>query len=390
MIRKYQNRKTVIYFVLIIEIMLLISCIVSLVKPLDKYEYMEDKLIAPKAVFLEQFMGEDRNGYYIDNSLRTEGEELGEYTIATPAIDLKKGSYEIKIRYKTAINECTYMIDSESNFPHLKVGRKDIALSPDEQECIFTIESDVNVEGCAVKVKFPGYNYIFVDEISIYETMSWKVKHLITVLSLVLLINSLWLMRRKNPDVFKKELAIYVLLGACVVFASQPVFSPYLYSGHDLEFHLNRIEGVKESLQAGIFPARMHYKSIGGAGYPVSVFYGDVLLYIPAILRIFGWSVQSAYKIYIVMINLLSSSIMYKVLKDIFKDKWIGIIGTFIYIMAPYRLECIYLRAAVGEYTALCFYPIIVYALYRIYGEKEESSKYNWIYLSIGFSVIFT
>ena len=184
----------------------------------------------------------------------------------------------------------------------------------------------------------------------------------------------------------RKKIAIWILLGACVLLASQPVLAAYLYYGHDLQFHLNRIEGIKESLQAGIFPVRMHYETLGGAGYPVSVFYGDALLYIPALLRILGCSVQLSYQIYIVMINTLTSVIMYKVLKNIFKDEWIGIIGTFIYIMAPYRLECIYLRAAVGEYTALCFYPLIVYALYRIYRDKEDLNKYNWLYLSIGFS----
>lgn len=178
---------------------------------------------------------------------------------------------------------------------------------------------------------------------------------------------------------------MWILLSACVVLASQPAFASYLYYGHDLQFHLNRIEGIRESLLAGIFPVRINYGTMGGAGYPVSVFYGDIFLYIPALFRIFGCSVQLSYQLYIVMINLLTCAIMYLVLKDIFKDEWIGVIGTFVFLMAPYRLECIYLRAAVGEYTALSFYPLIVYALYRIYMDKEENNTHNWIYLSIGF-----
>lgn len=176
------------------------------------------------------------------------------------------------------------------------------------------------------------------------------------------------------------------MLGSFVILASQPAFSPYLYWGHDLEFHLNRVEGIKDSLLAGIFPARMHHEILGGAGYPVSIFYGDVLLYFPAILRVLGWPVQSAYQMYIIMVNLLTCIIMYKVLRAIFKDKWVGVVGTFIYMMAPYRLECVFLRAAVGEYTALCFYPIIIYALYKIYADAERKVACDWIYLSIGFS----
>ena len=37
---------------------------------------------------------------------------------------------------------------------------------------------------------------------------------------------------------------------------------------------------------AGQFPVRMHFSSLDGAGYPVSIFYGDILLYIPAVMTV--------------------------------------------------------------------------------------------------------
>lgn len=375
------------YLIIIVEILLLFSGIISLCKPLSKHEYEGQELIAPKAIFLEQFMGEDRNGYYIDNSMLEEGIDLEEYAIVIPSTDLKKGSYEIKICYKTGTNVNTYTVSSTSSYWQTKIERSNVGLNPEIEECVFGVESDLDIEGYTIKIKFAGENYIFVDKVLIQETSSWRIKNLTKIIVLLLVVNSIWLINKKRPDIFaKNKMAVYVLIGGCVVLASQPVFAPYLYWGHDLGFHLNRIEGIKDSLSAGIFPVRMHYYSYGGAGYPVSIFYGDALLYFPALLRVLGWSVQSAYQIYIVAMNLLSAIIMYKVLKSIFKDEWIGCIGTFIYIMTPYRLECIYLRAAVGEYTALCFYPLIVYALYKIYMSKDEEDRYSWIYLSIGFS----
>ena len=384
---RYKNSKYILYLIVIAEILLLISGIVSLCKPLNKHEYVGQELIAPNGIFLEKFMGEERNGYYIDNSLLGENADLEEYTIVIPETDLKRGSYDVKISYKTETNVNTYTVSSASSYWQTKINRLNIGLKPDREEVVFKVESDLEIEGYTIKIRFAGENYIFVDKVLIQENFSWRIKNLTKITVLLLLANCIWFTNRKNPDIFaKRKIAVYVLIGGCVLLASQPVFAPYLYWGHDLGFHLNRVEGIKDSLAAGIFPVRMHYNSYGGAGYPVSIFYGDILLYFPALLRVLGWSVQSAYQIYIVAMNLLSTIIMYKVLKNIFKDEWIGCIGTFIYIMAPYRLECIYLRAAVGEYTALCFYPLIVYALYKIYTSVEEVDKYSWIYLSIGFS----
>ena len=41
-----------------------------------------------------------------------------------------------------------------------------------------------------------------------------------------------------------------------------------------------------------------------GYGYPISVYYGDILLYIPALLRLMGFSVTQCFKFYILMINI--------------------------------------------------------------------------------------
>lgn len=66
--------------------------------------------------------------------------------------------------------------------------------------------------------------------------------------------------RRKMEAVLKGNRAVKVsaetkaavFLGALlIVVSSAPVFSPYLYYAHDLNFHVCRIEAVKHALLAG-------------------------------------------------------------------------------------------------------------------------------------------
>lgn len=168
-----------------------------MLEPLNGYVYEGRDLIAPNAVFLEQFMGEDRKGYYIDNSLLGEGESLEEYTIAIPAVDLKKGSYEVKIKYKTGTNVNTYTVSSESNYHHTKIGHINVGLDPEKEERVFLLESDLDIDGYAIKIEFSGENYIFVDSVSIQETLSFKIKSLSKIIILILSINSIWLVSKK-------------------------------------------------------------------------------------------------------------------------------------------------------------------------------------------------
>lgn len=53
-------------------------------------------------------------------------------------------------------------------------------------------------------------------------------------------------------------------------------YLPVATTGHDLIFHLYRIEGIAQGLIEGQFPVRMQTVQAAGYGYPVSIMYGDI------------------------------------------------------------------------------------------------------------------
>ena len=382
------REKVHIYLSLIIELILVFSCILPFFKPLNQHEYNGSNFIAPKAEYTESFTDKNIDGYYVDETMIAEGDSLFDYRIEIPGTNLKRGSYEVRISYSTNTNTNTYRTGSWSEYYQTEIGRQYVTLDPEKNECVFSMESDLDVDGYTVGVNFGGEGYIFVDNISITETSSAKIRNLVTVVFTIFIINCLWITYKRKSEAFNKNnITVWLILGSSVIFASLPVFTPYLFGGHDLAFHLNRIEGIKNALLAGDIPVRMHFSALEGAGYPTSVFYGDLLLYLPAVLRVLGWSVQSAYQMYILFINILTCVIVYKVFSNIFKNQWIALFGSCMYMLVPYRLECIYVRAAVGEYTAACFYPLIIYGLYLMYSEEEEK-KHDWIWFALGFSGI--
>ena len=157
-------------------------------------------------------------------------------------------------------------------------------------------------------------------------------------------------------------------------------YLPVATTGHDLIFHLYRIEGIAQGLIEGQFPVRMQTVQAAGYGYPVSIMYGDIFLYPVALLVILGMSINNAYKFYVLALNAINVLVTFGLSRRVFKSNGIAVALAALWTLAPYRLEDIYLRASVGEYTALLFLPILFYGLYRLFAEDAERfSSIVWV-----------
>ena len=107
----------------------------------------------------------------------------------------------------------------------------------------------------------------------------------------------------------------------------------------------------------------------------ISKFYGDLLLYLPAVLRIIGFPVTAVYKFYVFLIHLVTSITAYICFQKMFQKKEIALLASLAYVNAGYRIVNVYVRMAVGEYSAMLFLPIAALAVYRIYTDSGASRK---------------
>lgn len=103
-------------------------------------------------------------------------------------------------------------------------------------------------------------------------------------------------------------------------------FVDFVYDGHGLYFHLVRIESVAKELSNGQIPVRMMTNMLNGYGYPNSLYYCDIFLYIPALLYNCMLPIYLCYNIYLLRINFITVCISYYVFKTI-TENYIWYIG---------------------------------------------------------------
>lgn len=169
-----------------------------------------------------------------------------------------------------------------------------------------------------------------------------------------------------------------------VIFASMPLFIGYLYKGHDLMFHLNRIEAIASAMRYHKLPVRIQSDLLLGYGYSIPLYYCDIFLYPSAFFYEFCMvPLRICYQGYVLAMNILTAYLSYRCFRTIFKDENMALMGMAMYTLSAYRLIDIYLRAAAGEYTAVTFIPLVLEGVYRIY-TAEKIRANDWIPLSLG------
>ncbi|WP_033152067.1 hypothetical protein [Pseudobutyrivibrio ruminis] len=170
----------------------------------------------------------------------------------------------------------------------------------------------------------------------------------------------------------RNRICITIALLALVFIASLPAFRSGIYQGHDLDFHLGRIQAIAQELQKGQFPVRYESEAWYGHGYVSTIFYGNIFLYIPALMYLAGMPVWRAYNVYVILVNIATVLVGFYSFKGIFNSRRWSLIATTIYALSGYRLSNLYVRTALGEFTAMIFVPLVAYGVYRIYVTKRE------------------
>ena len=319
----------------------------------------------------------DEGCRYIDNG------DSG-WALYGPYLVLDKGYYTVDIDYQT---DKTTTMDVHSQVFSDYLVSNDIVLSAAGTHKSFQIRLKDKIDDFDIRVKYNGEGHLEINHIQITENMVGIQKKAFLAYFVVLFFTGCYLFRRK----LEKYKITIVMIIAVAILSCVPEMTKGMCTGDDGTFHLLRIEGIAQGLRAGEFPVRMQPNWMDGYGYPVSIYYGDILLYIPAFLRMAGFSTTQAYKIYLFLISLGTSLTAYTCFNKIVKDSRAALFGTAGYVFATYRLTNIYVRLAVGEYSTMMFLPIVLLALYRIYTEDvTEFQRYakNALLLAAGMTGI--
>lgn len=327
-------------------------------------------------------------GFYLDKSYA--------YSyIATPEITLPKGLYALKVQYErsrqvaTTIEVCY----SDEQYGYNASGKLVLSDANEVSTDFMVKYSDrpMQVRGRLTGDAADG-DYILIRNAAIVPSAVGMRNFLFKIAAFFLIADLLvWLYFMKDRFSISADgltaIKVVILL---IALNSIPLMVDFIWRGPDLIFHLTRIEGLKEGLLSGMFPVKIQPNWLSGHGYAVSAFYGDVLLYIPALFRIFGVSIQASYQFYILLVNAITVLIAYGCFSKMGGHRT-GLVCSIIYSLNIFRLYDVYGRAAVGEYTAMAFIPLVLYGFWCVYMLPEDSDRHrkSWIPICFGCTGIF-
>ena len=172
-----------------------------------------------------------------------------------------------------------------------------------------------------------------------------------------------------------------LLIVVLTLVSSYPFLRSTIALGHDVMFHILRIESIARGLSQGIFPVRLYQAQAFGLGYPCGVCYPDTFLYPVALLRCLGLSLKGSYVTFIVAANAATAAIALFSFRRMFKSDATAALCTTLWTLAPYRLCCVMVRASVGEYLALAFAPLLALGVWATLDSTHE--EHGWVWLGL-------
>ena len=344
------------------------------------YTGMPDFLFEREDLLLEtqQDNGSDtKAGYYADSSF-----EGTSFVIRTPEFSPGRGIYTVTVEYEARNCDDVHTQVTQTGSYYGQGALRGDSVSVDLQERSVTYHIYVLHKGSSARVQASfqtvpdGDSYFGISRIRVVSSpLSWILATTLAV-GLVLLLGAVWLIWKKRPAWITGERRVTFFLLSCIVLlSSAPLLVNYPIQGHDLGFHLMRIEGIKAGLESGAFPVKIYPLWLGGNGYASGVLYPDLFLYIPVLFRFLGMPVYLAYQCYTFLVNLATVCITFRCFKRMFGTDKSGVLAALCFTLYPYRLTDIYIRAAVGEYTAMTFLPLVLCGVYEIYREADAEKK---------------
>ena len=127
--------------------------------------------------------------------------------------------------------------------------------------------------------------------------------------------------------------------------------------------------------------------TLNGYGYANSLCYCELFLTLPALLYNAWLPLRTCYQIYIFVVTLATAIIAYYSFGKITASRKLGLLGAALYTLSCYRLVCTYIRASVGEYTAITFLPLVLVGLYNIY-TTEKPRFAQWAPIAFGMAAL--
>lgn len=251
-----------------------------------------------------------------------------------------------------------------------------LALDPAQTQARVDFSLDRTVDDLEFRVYYGGEGALTVNTLTLRSGYLYWTDPLLLIFFVLALAGLLYAAARRG----RPQAAVVAALIGLALLASYPLFTDFLTVGMDQEFHLRRIEGLFGALQSGQWPARISTQHFGGKGYATGVMYPELFLYFPAALRLAGASLLFSWKALLFAVNLGTAFSAYFCGRRLMNSRAAGMAAAIVYLLSPYRLCDLYIRAALGEALAMAFLPLLLYGLWQLLA--GDAGQWPWLVLA--------
>ena len=184
---------------------------------------------------------------------------------------------------------------------------------------------------------------------------------------------------------FSENGLFYLAALLITCFVLFPYFDDVIYRGHDLQYHLSRLDGIVTAIEDRQFPLAIYPDKNFGYGYASPLFYSDLFLIIPSVLvKTFSIPLVIMFKIIVFVFTFFTNLTMMMVLNLFFRRKDAAVFGAFLLTSCNYYVTDVYIRGALGEIMALAFMPALLWVGYNYFVKEED----NWLPFGLVFAGI--
>lgn len=146
------------------------------------------------------------------------------------------------------------------------------------------------------------------------------------------------------------------------------------YFGASDDLHIAWLYELDKTIKLGQIPPRFVPDLSFGFGYPLFNFVFPLPFYIAEVFHLLGFNLVDSVKAVLFLSIPLSGVTMFFLLQE-FSKKRIALVGSMLYIYAPYRAVDIYIRGAIGESLSFVFLPLIILSIIKL----KSLKKWRWV-----------
>ncbi len=173
---------------------------------------------------------------------------------------------------------------------------------------------------------------------------------------------------------------ILLLLLGCLYYFPRFVMEgiPH-YLNEDTYMHLNRMVGMRN-----VWKSPVSFLNFAHNGPPVNIFYPWLPMYPMYLFYRLTGSYVLAYKLYYLVLTLITLYLAYDVMKKISGNSFSALLFSVMYTFSAYRFINVFRRAHLGESICMTAMLPVLFGLYSIaFGDRK-----HWPALAVGMAVI--